>query len=62
MPTKKLLQKITNANCVLIVEEVRKKTNTEFKVLEANRINYFDSKQNIILVKLDTLDMRKNTT
>jgi len=44
----------------LIVEEIGNKTNTELKVLEANRINFFNSKQNIILAKLDTLDMRKN--
>ncbi|XP_022163152.1 uncharacterized protein LOC111028725 [Myzus persicae] len=54
------IPKTTNENCVLIVEEIGKKTNTELKVLEANRINFFNSKQNIILAKLDTLDMRKN--
>jgi len=54
------IPKTTNENCVLIVEEIGKKTNTELKVLEANKINFFNSKQNIILAKLNTLDMRKN--
>lgn len=54
------IPKTTNEDCILIVEEIGKKTNTELKVLEANRINFFNSKQNIILAKLDTFDMRKN--
>lgn len=52
--------KTTNEDCVVIVKEIGKKTNTELKVLEAKRINFFNSKQNIILAKLDTFDMRKN--
>jgi len=43
-----------------IVEEIGKKTNTELKVFETNKNNFFYSKKNIILAKLDTLDMRKN--
>lgn len=43
----------------MIVEEIGKKTCTELKVLEANSINLFNSKQNIILAKLNTLDMQK---
>lgn len=54
------IPKITNENCIMIVEEIGKKINTELKVLEANRINFFNSKRNIMLAKLDTLDMRKN--
>lgn len=54
------IPKTTNEDCISIIEEIGKKTNTELKVLEAYRINSFTSKHNIITAKLATLDMRKN--
>lgn len=54
------IPKTTNENCIDIVEEIGKITNTECKVIEAYRINSLVSKQNIITAKLSTLGMRKD--
>lgn len=54
------IPKTTNENCISIVEEIGKRTNTELKVIEAYRINSSTSKHNIISAKLSSLDMRKN--
>jgi len=54
------IPKTINEDCISIIEELGKKTNTELKVLDAYRITSFTSKYNIITAKLATIDMRKN--
>lgn len=54
------IPKTQNENCLSIVENIGKNTNTELNVLEAYRVYSAVSKNNILVAKLATLDMRKN--
>lgn len=54
------IPKTQNEDCISIIDEIGKKTNTELNIIEAYRINSTMSKQNIIVARLTSLEMRKN--
>lgn len=54
------IPQMKNENCLEIVNEIGLKTNTNIKVVIANRLYITNSKTSIIVAKLETTEMRIN--